>query len=320
VTLVLAGWLASGSHATPLSLASLYIAGPLVLVLVYVPLLRGIALRRAPRDRELERRVRRYSAPLVAFTVGAYVVGSVDLWVLGAFAQAATVGTYAAAYRAYTQLMTIATAATPVLMSLFVSLRVAGRGADVAAFLERVAPALVLLAGAAIAVAIAPAYAAAPLVFGNAFRASSLPLAILLVSVLAWVECNLLGSVLTAYDRTADSARAMVAAAALNVVADLVAIGVFGAGAWAPAAATAGCTVLMAAVYARAARACTAARTRMVLGAYAAPLAAVAALVLAPAGWRVWASLAAGGLGGAVTLIAGRARLVDLWALRPGTV
>ena len=69
----------------------------------------------------------RFSAPLIAFSVSAYLIGSIDLWVLSAFARSRAVGTYAAAYRAYTVLLTVAAAASPVLMTLFVSLRLAGR-------------------------------------------------------------------------------------------------------------------------------------------------------------------------------------------------
>jgi O-antigen/teichoic acid export membrane protein len=312
LVIVIAVLLATGSHAGALSISLLYGAGSMVLLLLYVPLLYGVALRRVPRDRALEQRIWRFSAPLIAFTAGSYVVGSIDLWVLSAFASPATVGTYAAAYRAYTVLMTIAAAATPVLMPLFVSLRIAGRGEEIGIFVERTVPALVLLAGALTAVLVAPAYAAAPLVFGSAFGAAALPLAILLVGVLAYLECCLLGSVLTAYDRTADTARAMLAAALLNVIGDVVAIGVLGAGSWAPAAATVASGLLVAFAYARTTGACTGTPARLVLGAYAAPAAAVVALVLAPGSWHVWASLGAGALAAAATLIIARHTLIDL--------
>jgi O-antigen/teichoic acid export membrane protein len=312
LVIVIALLLATGSHADALSIGLLYAAGSMVLLILYLPLLRDVGFRRVPRDRGLEQRIWRFSAPLIAFTAGSYLVGSIDLWVLGAFATPATVGTYAAAYRAYTVLMTIAAAATPVLMPLFVSLRLAGRGDEVGAFVKRTIPALVVLAGALTAVLVAPAYAATPLVFGGSFRAASLPLAILLVGVLAYLECCLLGSVLTAYDRTADTARAMAAAALLNVVGDVIAIGVLGAGSWAAAVATVLSGLLMAAAYVRATEACTSTRQRLTLGAYAGPGAAVVALVLAPRGWHVLASLLVGALTATVTLIATRHTILDL--------
>jgi O-antigen/teichoic acid export membrane protein len=97
------------------------------------------------------------------------------------FAPPRVVGTYAAAYRAYTVLLTVAAAASPVLMTLFVSLRLAGRSQEARQFVERIAPALTLVAGGVIALLIAPAYALVPVVFGRAFAGGALPLAILLV-------------------------------------------------------------------------------------------------------------------------------------------
>jgi O-antigen/teichoic acid export membrane protein len=177
---------------------------------------------------------------------------------------------------------------------------------------HRTVPALVILAGASIAVVAAPAYALAPVVFGRAFSGASLPLALLLVGLIAYLECCLLGSVLTAYDRTADSARAIIAAAALNVIADVIALGLFGAGSWAPAVATVTAFVLMAAGYARAVSACTDVAARLTLAAYPAPLLALGALVLAPEHWRVWAGLAVGVSAAAITLVvAWRAGVVE---------
>ena len=222
VIVAILGWLlAAGLHVSTFGISMLYVGGTILLLLLYLPTVWGVGLRRVPRDLDLERRMRQFSTPLILFTVSSYVVGSIDLWVLGAFASSSAVGSYAAAYRAYAVLMTVASAASPVLMTLFVSLRLAGRGKEISRFLLSTAPALMLVAGAVAAVLIAPAYVLAPIVFSRAFSSAALPLAILIVAVVAYLESCLVGTVLTAHDRTADAARAIFVAAVLNVVGDL---------------------------------------------------------------------------------------------------
>jgi O-antigen/teichoic acid export membrane protein len=301
--LVVGALLATGAHADAVEIGLLYVAGAAALLTIYLPMLRRVGFARVPRDRELERRMWRFSAPLIAFSASSYVVGSVDLWVLGAFAPPGTVGTYAAAYRAYTVLMTVAAAASPVLMTLFVSLRLAGRTEATMRFVQRTTPALVLLFGALTAVLVAPAYALVPIVFGHAFGQAALPLAILLVGVVAYLQCCLLGAVLAAHDRTADTARIIVVAALLNAVVDLTAIGVFGAGSWAPAVATVASNLVLAAGYVRVAATCTGAGARFALAAYPAPTLAVIALAVAPHASRVPTSLLTGIVAAAATLM-----------------
>jgi O-antigen/teichoic acid export membrane protein len=243
-----------------------------------------------------------FSRPLIGLAVGTYVVGSIDLWVLSAFAGARAVGTYAAAYRSYAVLMTVAAAASPVLMTLFVSLRLAGRSTDIRRYVERVVPALVLLAGAVAAIAVAPAYLLMPVVFGHAFAGGSLPLAILLIAVVAYLQLSLLATVLGSHDRTFETARVFLAAALVNVVGDLIAVGLLGAGSWAPATATVAFALLVAAGYLRVAGECTGARVRFPFAAYVPPALAVSALVLVPEASRVVASLAVGALASIIAL------------------
>jgi O-antigen/teichoic acid export membrane protein len=303
LVLVVGALVATGAHAGAVEIGLLYVGGSAALLMIYLPMLRSVGFARVPRDRELERRMWRFSAPLIAFSASAYVIGSVDLWVLGAFAAPGTVGTYAAAYRAYTVLMTVAAAASPVLMTLFVSLRLAGRTEATVRFVERTTPALVLLAGALTAVLVAPTYALVPVVFGDGFREAALPLAILLIGVVAYLQCSLLGTVLAAHDRTADTARIIVSAAILNAIVDLIAVGIFGAGSWAPAVATVASNLAFAAGYVRVAAACTGTQGRFSLAAYPAPMLAVIALVVAPHASRVPASLLTGIVAAVATLV-----------------
>jgi O-antigen/teichoic acid export membrane protein len=309
---IIGALLASGTHTTPLEIGVLYTVGSSLLVTAYVPLLHRVGFARGGRDRDLERRMWRFSAPLIAFTASSYVVGAVDIWVLAAFRPSRVVGTYAAAYRGYTVLMTVAAAASPVLTTLFVSMRLAGRTADVQRFVERVTPGMVLVVGAVTAVLVAPAYALVPLVFGHGFAPAALPLAILLVAAVAYFQCCLLGTVLTSHDRTRETARVNVVAALVNVVFDLIAVGLFGAGSWAPAVATVASGLIVAIGFALASARCTNTRLRFPVAAYAAPGLAVIALILAPPGSRVLVSLGVGIAAAAVTLrLAGGAHGVD---------
>jgi O-antigen/teichoic acid export membrane protein len=292
--LVVAVLLIGSGRVQALQIALLYAAGSIALLALYVPLLWRVGLRPVARDRELEQRMRRFSTPLIVFTISSYVIGSVDLWILSAYNRPAVVGGYAAVYRAFTTLMTVVAAASPVLMTLFVSLRLAGREHEIRDFAERGVPTMVIACGALVALLVAPAFLLVPVVFGSAFASASLPFAILVVGLVAYLHCCLLGPVLSAHDRTTDTTRAITAAAVLNVVGDLVAIGLLGAGPSAAAVATTAAWLLMAVGYVRAAARCTGAAARWAVAGYVAPTMAVVVLAVAPAHLRVLASLATG--------------------------
>jgi hypothetical protein len=100
-------------------------------------------------------------------------------------------------------------------------------------------------------------------------------------------------------------------AALVNVIGDVIAVGLLGAGSWAPAVATAAFALLAAAGYQRVARKCTGACVRFPLAAYAPPALAIGALVMMPPASRVGTSLAIGG-GAAVVALTLHARLLGL--------
>jgi O-antigen/teichoic acid export membrane protein len=304
VLLVVVGaLLATSTHTTPLAIGLLYTAANFLLALIYLATLRGVGIARRPRDRVLERRMWTFSAPLIAYTASSYVIGSVDVWVLGAFRPAAVVGAYAAAYRGYMVLMGTVSAASPVLTTLFVSLRLAGRHDDIRGFTERVVPASMLAFGVVVGFLAAPAYALVPLVFGHSFSAASLPTAILMISLVAYLQCCLLGTVLTSHDRTREAAAANVGGAVLNIVADLIAVGLLGAGAWAPAAATAASGLLVAFGYSLATMKVTRSSLQFPWVAFLPAGLAVAALAALPAGDRVLGGLAVGIVAGLIVLV-----------------
>ena len=94
---------------------------------------------------------------------------------------------------------------------------------------------LQFLAASVAALAMAPGYALVPLVFGSRFAPARVPLIILLGAAAVFFAACLLGSIVTVFDRTRETATINLAAAALNVVLDLVLIGALHCGLWAPA-------------------------------------------------------------------------------------
>jgi hypothetical protein len=83
----------------------------------------------------------------------------------------------------------------------------------------------------------------------------------------------------------------------------MIAIGLFGAGTWAPAVATAAAGLLMAFAYVRAVAACTGARARFAIPGYLPAVLVVIALAVAPAHLRVITSLATGLVSAPVSLL-----------------
>jgi O-antigen/teichoic acid export membrane protein len=226
---------ASGAKASPVGVALLVMSAMGLLAAAIGLRVRrvGFAARRAPAGQV--RRMWRFSRPLIAFVASQYAMRSVDLLVLAHFSSVAAVGTYALAYQGYGTIQGLAVAAGPVFTPLLVSLRLAGREAVMRMFLERMVGKLQFLAASVAALAMAPAYALVPLVFGSRFASARVPLIILLGAAAVFFAACLLGSIVTVFDRTRETAIINLAAAALNIVSDLVLIGVLHCGLWAPA-------------------------------------------------------------------------------------
>jgi O-antigen/teichoic acid export membrane protein len=190
-------------------------------------------------DRKTLRRVLRFSTPLIAFTFGQYVIASVDLIVLQAHYSTADVGAYALAYRGYGVLQSLAIASSPVLTPLLVSLRVGRRERVVRQFVDRTVGQMSVI-GSVLAGLAAPFVPfAIAIVAGHSFHASAAPMIVLLVANAAFFMAVLLGSVLLLYERTRAIAVTNLLAAAINVVGDIVLVGVFNVGIIGPAIATA---------------------------------------------------------------------------------
>jgi O-antigen/teichoic acid export membrane protein len=210
VVVITLSWLA----LTPLLAASVWHAG------IWPP----------RRDPLLRRRIFLFSLPLIAFTVSQYVIQTIDFAIIGAYRGREAVGVYSVAYQGYNVLQNVAAAVVSILTPLFVSLRVAGREELVGRFLERVVPQLTFVAACAAGVVAPFIPLAVPPIFGESFADAADPLALLLVPAVLLVAANLLAPVIVLHEATRPVGWISLAAAALNVVGDVVLIGVFGVG------------------------------------------------------------------------------------------
>jgi O-antigen/teichoic acid export membrane protein len=185
--------------------------------------------------------------------VSQYVFSSVDVILLGVFRSQANVGVYAVAYQAYTVLSAAAVTATAVFLPLFVSLQMAERHHLIVRYMERSVPQLLLVISVLAGVGIALVPLAVPVVFSAKFAAASEPLAILGLGLAFLFASYLIAPILTLHEQTRATAAINGVAAAINVAADLILLGVFHFGISAPAIATTGAlAIVFIAFYARA--------------------------------------------------------------------
>jgi O-antigen/teichoic acid export membrane protein len=247
-------------------------------------------------DRALLRRMLRLSIPMIGFMVSQYVFSSVDIVILKIFRTQADVGVYAVAYQAYTVLSRVTQSGTIVLVPLFVSLRMAGRGDLVVRYMRRnVAQGLFLIAVlTALVIPFLPLIV--PLAFGHAFASASTPMAILLCGLVFLFAQYLIAPVLTLNEQTRAMAVISALATLLNVVGDVVLVAVLHMGILAPAVATSAALFFMfGGYYICAARASSVKRQVPLLGAL--PLTAALVPIL------IWEGIAGTMIGLAAVLV-----------------
>jgi O-antigen/teichoic acid export membrane protein len=252
----LAAVLVTGIGDSPLAVAAITATGAAIATVTYGKVITRISLWPPRVDAALRRRILVFSVPLVAFTLSQYVIRSVDLVVIGAFATATAVGTYAIAYQAYGVLQLLTTVSGSVLTPLFVSLRSAGREDILDRFVERAVPQLTLVAATVAGLAVPFVGIAVPVVFGEAYAGASDPLAILLFALVLGFTVNLYAPVLMLHERTAPVGAINFVAAVVNVVGDIVLVGPAGLHLEGPAIATAATLAMILAGYVLVVRGC----------------------------------------------------------------
>jgi O-antigen/teichoic acid export membrane protein len=221
---------ATGASRSVVLIVLISLASSLGLTLVLTGVTWRVGVWPPRVDRALLRRMLLFSAPLIAFTVSQYVIRSVDLVVIRANGTTADVGVYAVAYQGYSVLQGLAAASGPVLTPLFVSLKMADKGSLLQRYVDRVVPQMAFLTGA-LAGFLAPLVVPlVPVVFGKGFGGAANPSVVLLTAQLFFFVASLTAPVLVLYERSGAIAAINVAAAAINVVGDILLIGVLGMG------------------------------------------------------------------------------------------
>jgi O-antigen/teichoic acid export membrane protein len=200
-------------------------------------------------DRALLRRMLHLSIPMCGFMVSQYVFASVDIVILKIFRTQADVGVYAVAYQAYTVLSRVTQSGTIVLVPLFVSLRMAGRGDLVGRYMQRGVAQGLFLAAVLTALVIPFLPLLVPLAFGSAFAGATTPMAILLCGLVFLFAQYLIAPVLTLHEQTRAMAVVSAVATLLNIVGDVILVAVLHMGIIAPAIATSAALAFMFVAY-----------------------------------------------------------------------
>lgn len=237
------------ASVSPEVVVAIFAGAWLLLAAVLAPTVWRVAVWPPSLDRALRRRIVAFSLPLLAFTISQYVMSTVDLFVIGFYETATEVGTYAVAYQGYSALAQIASASVVVLTPLFVSMRAAGRGAPIARFVGRGVGQVTFFASVAAGLAAPAMPMVVPALFGAEFREAAVPFVVLLAPAVLLVATSLLAPVLLLHEATRAVSWISVAAAAVNVVGDLVLIGPLGLGTTGAAVATAVAVAVIAGGY-----------------------------------------------------------------------
>jgi O-antigen/teichoic acid export membrane protein len=238
VVAVLVLILASGRGASPVAIAFANVAASAVVTCWLASTVWKVALWPPSLDRQLRGRILSFSVPLIAFTVSQYVIASVDLIAIGAFSGAHDAGIYAVAYQGYTVLQGVTGACVPILIPLLVSIRMARKEALVRRYFERVMPQLLFLGSLIGGLTVSTVPLALPFVLGEGFAESTKPLVILFAALVVFFAASLVAPVLMLHELTRIVGGIAVLAALINVVGDVILIGVLDYGVWAAAAST----------------------------------------------------------------------------------
>lgn len=189
-------------------------------------------------DRQLLRRMLWLSSPMVGLVVSQYVFASVDIVVLRAFRGQVDAGVYAAAYKVYSVLSAVAMTPNVVLVPLFVSLQVRGRMSLIERYLRDGVPEGLFIVSVCGGSAVALLPLLVPVAFGHAFAAAGPPVAVLMVGITFLFGAYLVVPILDLKEQTRAGAGINIIAAVINVVGDVLLIGVLHMGVIAPAIAT----------------------------------------------------------------------------------
>jgi O-antigen/teichoic acid export membrane protein len=238
-----------GLAHSPVAIAVVWLAVAVGLAVLLGHAVWRIALWPVLIDSAMVRRMIVFSLPLLAFAVSQYVIGAVDIVVLGIYRSSKEVGYYSLAYQGYGTLQQVATTATIVLSPLFVSLHIASRSRTIELFYRRLVPQTLLLTSMLAGIAAAFVRLVVPLVFGRAFGRAAEPLVLLLAAWVLYSAASYVAPIIVLHERSRAIGIINVAGAAINVIGDWILVGPLHAGIWAPAVATSVSLLAIAAGY-----------------------------------------------------------------------
>ena len=242
VVLVVIVFSLAGTGDSALAVGSAMVAASGVVALVLVRSVWRIGLWPPALDRQLTRRLVLFSLPLVAFSVSQSVIGTVDLIIIRAFGTVEQAGIYAVAYQSYGALQQVAAAVIVVLVPLFVSLQLAKKQVLIRQYFERLLPQLIFVFALVIGFLIPFVPFALDVVVPSPYEQAAESLSVLFLSLILFFGASLLAPILVLHERTKAIGYVNALAAAVNVVGDILLIGVFHTGisgaAWATCAAS----------------------------------------------------------------------------------
>jgi O-antigen/teichoic acid export membrane protein len=228
----------SSAKGTPFLIAGISFGSSLVLTAVFTKPLWRVGLWPPSLDRALLRRILLFSLPMIAFTVSQYVIKSVDLFLIRAFAGQTATGLYGVAYQGYSVLQAVGVVVPQILTPLFVSLSIANKEPVVRYYLERVVPQVSFAAATLVGFGAPFVAYVVPVVFGSEFEDAAKPLELLLVAAVLFFGTTLLAPVVILRERTKAVGLANVAAAGVNITGDVITLGPLHMGIEGPALAT----------------------------------------------------------------------------------
>lgn len=218
---------AIGARGSPPLVLTISLASALALVLAAAPAVWRVGVVPATVDRLLLRRMLWLSAPMIGLMISQYVFASIDIFALHTFGTPTDVGQYAVAYQGYTVLAAVGVTATSVFVPLFVSLQLAGRQGLIVRYLDRGVADGTFLIAAVVGAAVPFVRLVVPVAFGHRFAAAAAPLAVLTIGVTFLYATLLVAPILTLHEATRATALINAIAALINVVGDVLLIGVF---------------------------------------------------------------------------------------------
>jgi len=170
------------------------------------------------------RKLWRAAWPLILFSISQVVIGTVDIYFVRVFGSAADVGHYGLAYQCFSMGLFLTSALPGLIAPRLARAQVAGQDA-LAAYLRVIGRTVLPLLGALLTLAAPLAPPLVRLVFGDAYRPSGAPTAILSVALLLLLGSAALGPVLLVAGETRVIGRVAVVAVTANIALDLVLLG-----------------------------------------------------------------------------------------------